>query len=336
MSSPLVSIWIPTFNRCDLLIDLLNALGPQVEELGGAVEVVVSDNDSPDDTESRGRAVCEKWGFRYSRNTANIGIAANFDAAVRLCRGTYAWGLGDDELVFPGALRRVVDALRRHSDAAFLFANSCSRFMAERRALGRPAAAVDFGNGPPRVSPKLEDAVLGDWQELLDADFDVQLFMGFYTGVLRRDLWLAAAEGLELSVPLCESLPSTYPHCVIYARSLVGKKAVFLAEPCTVSFNKHQDWRGLEVVIALVWVFALLDLYEEHGVTKARVEENRKTLLLRSGRPLVTWAFSRNVEKRNLFDFWGHIRRHALYPQLYAGVFVMPFWRLAKRLLRRR
>lgn len=112
MSEVLLSICIPTFNRATFLNRLLTGLLPQVNALGGAVNVYISDNASNDGTQGD----CENWAkrssfFKYQRNEYNHGPDFNISRAFDLSNGKYVWVLGDDEVVAPEALKPLVELL---------------------------------------------------------------------------------------------------------------------------------------------------------------------------------------------------------------------------------
>lgn len=101
---PLLSIAIPTYNRSRYVGELLQSLR---DDLVGEdrVELLVSDNCSPDDTAAVVNGfVAQGMQIRYIRNEVNIGPDANFIQCFNLARGTYFWLIGDDDLVAPGAI----------------------------------------------------------------------------------------------------------------------------------------------------------------------------------------------------------------------------------------
>ena len=75
---PFLTIAIPTYNRAGCLRELLSGLTHQLE-IEPRVELMISDNASPDET----RAVVEEFiaggtQMRYIRTPQNIGADANF------------------------------------------------------------------------------------------------------------------------------------------------------------------------------------------------------------------------------------------------------------------
>ncbi|MQN01734.1 MAG: glycosyltransferase [Lachnospiraceae bacterium] len=75
---PLISICIPTFNRAGCLILTIESIIKQNEFKRGLVEIVISDNNSDDETEKIGRFYADQFSMiRYFRNDKNI-LDGNF------------------------------------------------------------------------------------------------------------------------------------------------------------------------------------------------------------------------------------------------------------------
>lgn len=95
-SYPLVSIGIPTYHRADGF--LKQALESAVNQTYPNVEIIVSDNCSPDHTES----VVKSFGderVRYFKHRQNIGANNNFNYCVEQARGSYFLLLHDDDMI---------------------------------------------------------------------------------------------------------------------------------------------------------------------------------------------------------------------------------------------
>jgi glycosyltransferase involved in cell wall biosynthesis len=95
VTEPLVTIAIPTFNRA---AKLRRAAGSALGQTHAAVEVLISDNASSDETE----ALCLELArsdqrVRYLRSPVNRGPTANFNRLFAEARGDYVMMLSDDD-----------------------------------------------------------------------------------------------------------------------------------------------------------------------------------------------------------------------------------------------
>jgi abequosyltransferase len=108
---PLLTISIPTYNRSFFLDELLSCLLDQCVS-NPKIELLVSDNDSSDETPSIVKAYIDRGlEIRYLRNTANVGADRNFLQCFEKARGKYVWIIGDDDVVTPGAIGKIITYL---------------------------------------------------------------------------------------------------------------------------------------------------------------------------------------------------------------------------------
>lgn len=98
-AGPLLSLCLPTYNRAECMRQqFLRMLTLSTDELS-KIEIIVSDNCSPDETEQICRDFGRRLPFRYLRNTENVGPDDNFLQCLREARGRYVWLLGDDDFL---------------------------------------------------------------------------------------------------------------------------------------------------------------------------------------------------------------------------------------------
>lgn len=109
---PRISICIPTYNRARMVAELLDSI--IAEEHATDIEVVVSDDASPDNTVAVLQTYVGKIpNFKLLPQPRNLGLDANFLAVVAAATGDYIWLMGDDDRIEPGGIGRVIDALDR-------------------------------------------------------------------------------------------------------------------------------------------------------------------------------------------------------------------------------
>jgi abequosyltransferase len=108
---PLLTIAIPTYNRALLLGRLLSTLFEQTRN-ESRVEVIVSDNASPDNTiEIVQKFLSLGMSLRYIRNTEDLGPDANLLQCYEQAAGKYVWVFGDDDMIEPGGLSAILKHL---------------------------------------------------------------------------------------------------------------------------------------------------------------------------------------------------------------------------------
>jgi glycosyltransferase involved in cell wall biosynthesis len=121
---PFLTIAVPTYNRLRWISLTLPVIVEQAKEFPeGAIEIVISDNCSTDETWTYLQEMASRVSFfRLNRNEKNIGSEANFYLLPQLATGRYLWMIGDDDLLKPDALRKVMSALQ--DEPGYLIVNS--------------------------------------------------------------------------------------------------------------------------------------------------------------------------------------------------------------------
>src|ERR1035437_7960952 len=104
-----LSICIATFLRANFIAETLDSILGQMQE---NVEIVVVDGASPDNTRGVIAQYLIKYPeVRYYREESNSGVDRDYDKAVGYASGEYCWLMTDDDLLVPGAIKRVLSAL---------------------------------------------------------------------------------------------------------------------------------------------------------------------------------------------------------------------------------
>lgn len=106
---PLVSIALCTYNGGRRLSQQLDSL---IVQTYPNLEIVVSDDGSTDDT----LAILARYAqldprIRVAANAANVGLTANFERAMRLCRGVYIAPCDQDDVWLPEKVAVLVGAI---------------------------------------------------------------------------------------------------------------------------------------------------------------------------------------------------------------------------------
>ncbi|ARB86060.1 MULTISPECIES: glycosyltransferase family 2 protein [Yersinia] len=117
MNNIKLSFCIPTYNRRDLLSELIESIVSQCDNRDD-VEICISDNASDDGTD----IMVSSWGSKtnipivYRKNEENLGPDINIIASPSFASGTYCWLVGSDDKLFDDAIEYIDKYLDESND----------------------------------------------------------------------------------------------------------------------------------------------------------------------------------------------------------------------------
>jgi glycosyltransferase involved in cell wall biosynthesis len=114
MSDPILTIAIPTYNRVDKLIRILQLIQDEIIKLNlsNDIEILVSDNS---DAKFEGIHGIIKQPIKYIWNETNVGFDRNVLNCVAKSNTRYVWLFGDDDILEANILIDVIDGLKAQS-----------------------------------------------------------------------------------------------------------------------------------------------------------------------------------------------------------------------------
>jgi glycosyltransferase involved in cell wall biosynthesis len=141
MRIPKVSVGLPVYNGEKYLVHALARLQRQEFE---DFELIISDNASTDRTQE----ICREFAdqdprIRYSRNAANIGLAANHNRAFAMSRGPYFKWVSHDDDFPPAMLGRFVSVLEESPATVSVVYSHCEYIDETGRVEGADSDGVD-------------------------------------------------------------------------------------------------------------------------------------------------------------------------------------------------
>jgi glycosyltransferase involved in cell wall biosynthesis len=237
-----LSICIPTLNRAGFIGETLDSIVAQLEP---GVEVVIVDGGSTDGTDR----VVDPYVARYPQvryvrkgegaKASNAGFDRDCSHAVELASGTHCWLMTDDDVLKPGAVARVLAAVRAGHDLAIASCEVRDLQLREQLLRARPDIAEDRVFDPAH------------WEGFFRLVIAHVTFVGAV--VVRRSLWL-------------ERHPEDYfgtgfVHVGVLFRRPVAGTSIVLADPLVVIRNGNGQWsaRAFDIFMRrwpqLIWSF---------------------------------------------------------------------------------
>ena len=120
MSTPFLSICIPSYNRPDTLLRLLRTIDSKAKD----IQIVICEDKSPKRLEIRAAVETFKQETRYEvkyiENEVNKGYDWNVRDFITQADGEYLLYMGDDDGFIPGKLDCMVDFLREHRELGYV------------------------------------------------------------------------------------------------------------------------------------------------------------------------------------------------------------------------
>lgn len=124
LTTPMLTIAIPTYDRADKLRRLLKMLENQIrlDDLGNQIEILVSDNASIDDTHNLMMSIASTNSkIKYFRQPKNLGVDANCRFLYNQARTGYVWFFSDDDIPLPRALSIILEGLQKNKPDILIF-----------------------------------------------------------------------------------------------------------------------------------------------------------------------------------------------------------------------
>jgi hypothetical protein len=247
---------------------MLEALLPQVAELGDLVEVWVIDNSSTDTTPDVVAQARTLGPFKSVRNDSNLGPLRNIlKGACELASGQYVWILGDHNLFRPGSLKALLEDLSAHANVAAFYVNfSYASWPGDwpETALG----GFENSDGPV-ANPSQDERLVAAWNELLQPA--TALCTQCYVHIVKTEIWKHYWRDKPCSEPYCDSL-TTYPHTRMLVDTLFHCPAFYIGRPAITIFNGVQSWGDPKTALR-VFLYGLPDLLSV--VRRAGLEKPR-------------------------------------------------------------
>ena len=237
MKTPLLSICIATYNRADFIGETLDSIIPQLTD---EVELLVVDGASTDNTEEVVRSYLKKSErLRYVRLPKKGGVDRDYDTSVELAQGEMCWLFTDDDLLKPGAIAAVREAVKQGHGLIIVNAEMRNRDLSAVYQKKRIEIQADKKYASTEMEALFIDA--------LD-------YLSFVGGVvIRRSIWLSRER---------ESYFGTdFLHVGVIFQKPLTESAMIIAEPYITIRYGNAQWlsRNFEIWMfnwpKLVWSF---------------------------------------------------------------------------------
>ncbi len=118
MNEIVLSICIPTFNRETELMRQVSFLNDELKEVNVKIEFLISDNNPSSSLQYQNLDIFKN--FHININKSNLGLIGNLKILTNLAKGRYIWFVGDDDILVPGILKKVLQVISLNPNSIFI------------------------------------------------------------------------------------------------------------------------------------------------------------------------------------------------------------------------
>lgn len=255
---PRLSVCISTYNRAEWLSASLRNWSRLYPHPLEGVELLVCDNTSTDHTPEVVQPYLQRPDFSYHRNVQNVGMLGNLRETAHHAKGQYVWIVGDDDLLLPGAIERVLKAIEEHPGIALVYLNYA--FTREEDARKVKDFDAFFAQAQPIV-PSESDRY-GPIRTICARNEN--FFTAIYTLVFRRDHALKAYSQDTSGRPFA-SMPTCIPTTTYVLGHMMGEPGLWVGAPQIV-VNLNVSWMKYAPLWILERIPEVYEVAEKRGV----------------------------------------------------------------------
>ncbi len=267
-NKPILSICVSTYNRSHYLKASLPPILDAADEFGALIEVIVCDNASTDETELFIESLRATRNFKYVRNKTNVGMLGNLAVTAQAAKGQFLWILGDDDVILPNVIARVIQAIIDNPTIEFIYTN----YSYTHLSLSGEASLADLLASQTLAAPVSDDYYV---DQLVDISANTaNFFTAIYCCIFRSDHGKKAYSQNTQGRPF-SSLLTCVPTTAYIADSMLDRPAYWIGTPA-VLINMNVSW----LQHADLWVLErfpeIYSLFEFRGSSSEKINQFRK------------------------------------------------------------
>ena len=326
-----LSICIPTYNRARHLENCLHSILLCADHSSSEFEICISDNCSIDDTEAVVEDFKSFLPVKYLRNVKNLGIPRNFLNVVEMADGDFVWLIGDDDLLMPDAITRVLFMIRKYPLVDFFYVNAYH--LSTDYVLARPQP-FDTALLPVRMQTFSHRKYDGElpFLDLISPSVSFDFLGGMFLSVFRRRNWVdnknvLSSEALNDDRTFSH-FDNTFPHVKIFSRAYANSQAYFNATPVIVCLSGAREWAPMYPMVRSIRLIEALEEYRMAGLSWFMYVRCRNFALAHFLPDMLRMALHSSISGwKYLPPFWA-LSSNFLYPNFYLSPIIDRFRRL--------
>ena len=317
----LLSICIPNYNRAKYLNNCLNSILIAKSFSSLKFEICISDNGSKDDISSIiDHYKKKKLVINFKKNPKNLGFGANFNKVVKMAKGEFIWMIGNDDLLYTHALKKLEKLFFKHNDVDFFFVNSSSlnsKFVFNQK---QPFNTKKIPKKLTSFS-KIKISKKTKFFNLIDPSVSWDFLLGIFLTVYRRKKFIQNLDVLDKRKlndrGVWSTIDNTAPHVKVFSRAFKSSTGYIQAKPLSVNLFGEKEWSYIYPFIIIIRIPEILDIYRKNGLPILQYIKC-KNYALKNFLPYMYYILKNKKQSNYKFiNFKKNIINNIFYPSIY-------------------
>lgn len=317
----LLSICIPNYNRGKYLNNCLNSI--LIAKLFSSIkfEICISDNGSIDNISSIVNFYKkQKLIINYKRSRKNLGFGANFHKVVKMAKGEFIWIIGNDDLLYPHALKKLERLFSKNKDVDFYFVNSSSlnsKFVFSHK---QPFNTKKIPKGLKSFS-QIKKNQKTKFFDLIDPSVSWEFLLAIFLTVYRRKKFVKSFNMLDKKQlydrGVWSTIDNTAPHVKMFSHAFKNSKSYIQAKPLSVNLFGEKEWNYIYPFIMIIRIPEILDIYRKNGLPFVQYVKC-KNYVFKHFLPYMFYIL-KNKDQSNYryINFKQNVMKNIFYPNIY-------------------
>jgi len=313
-----LSICIPTYNRSKSLTNCLQSIASC--QMHNEIQICISDNASNDQTKEIVYKYKSKLNIKYHRFDANMGRVKNYLNVVDMADSTFTWLIGDDDLLAPNSIEKILQLIQINSEIDFFYINSFNLSTEYITSYSQPFNTKNLPKEMTRFSDYKSEGKLRFF-DLINPKVSFDFVGAMFLAVFRKELWINNKDILDISAiedaREFSHFDNTFPHVKIFSAAFNNSFAYFYPEPLTVNLSGVREWYPMSPLINIVRLVESLDEYRKNGLPVYQYIKCKNYAYRTFVPDFLRLLFRRDVSGYYYIEPWRLLVGALIYPNTY-------------------
>ena len=329
----LLSICIPTYNRAERLNNCLNSILISIQNIKESnFEVCISDNCYDYNTHEIVKKYSKHFEINYLKNYENLGFANNAKKVVQMAKGKYTWLIGDDDLILPYTIDKLIEILKKNISIDFFFVNSYYLNSDYLSNFSKPFDTKNLKLNTLKVLSEVKNEKVVNFWDLIVPKISWEFLIGIFLIVFKTSNWLEASKKVDAKKLEDKNIWSTFENTcyfpIVNAYAFKNSKAYICSNPLSVNIIGFREWKNYYDFVEIIRLPELLDFYRKEGMPLKKYILCKNFSLRYFSNYFFKIFINSKSKGKEYLNFKNHFLKNLFFPNVYFSIIFFLFRKL--------